>query len=198
MALFLSAKVKEKPAPAEQTEIENLRAELQRTKDAARLRAAYGPKLTDARVDELLAEEADMVIRKAKAKETEELNRQNEIKLDKAYRDLACELVRDGKMLIAVDGTRLTEITPDLLIPCPYCGKPLGDISIRIYVFAKAWYWTSEESGDRNRITTFTIFSARSPLTDMGFAGYIQPNCPSCKAHHHDGRGIAVVQMVLI
>lgn len=179
MALFGAATLSTHTSEA--GEIEKLRAELTRQKDAARLRATYGPKLTDERVDELLAEEADMAVRKVKAKEFEELNRQKEIEQDKVYRDLACELVRDGKILISVDGNRITEITPDLIILCPHCSKPLGELSAKIYEFTKSWYWSLEAPGDRNRINTFIIYSAHSPLTSFGFVGFSQQKCASCK-----------------
>jgi len=191
MGLFGAMLAPGKPAPAEVDEITKLRAELARQKDAARLRARHGPKLTDAQVDELLADEADMVIRKAKAAEIAELNRQEEIRRDKAYRDLACELVRDGKMLISVNDVRLTEITPDLLILCPHCGKPLGDLSHAIYEYAKGWYWIPNSS--YKRVHAFWIYSARSPLTESGAAAFLQEICPYC----HE-RVMGIIQMVMI
>jgi hypothetical protein len=189
MVLF-SAGATSKPAQVAQVEIENLRAELERTKAAARLRARHGPHLTDDQIDELLAEEADMVIRKAKAKDVEELNRLEEIRRDKAYRDLACELIRDGKLLVSVDGTRITEITQDLLVTCPHCGKPLGDLSESIFQYAKAWHWLPDSY---QRLHAFMIYSARSPLTESGFAGYLMEPCPYC----HE-RVMGAVQVVVI
>lgn len=192
MALFGAAAVS-KPAPVANDELTALRAEVAKQKDAARLRARHGPNLTDTQVDELLIAEADMVVRKAAAKEAEALNKENEIELDRKYRDLACELIKKGSMLVSVDGQRINSLTPDLLILCPVCGKPLSELSGRVYDFAKLWYWTNEEPGDRNRLETFTLYSARSPLTECGFVGHRQHACPYCK---EPVRGI--IQMVLI
>lgn len=64
----------------------------------------------------------------------------------------------------------------------------------KIYDFAKTWYYTKVSA----RVETFTIYRARSPLTEQGFAGHVQHNCPNCKTHYHDGRVIAAIQMVLI
>ncbi len=189
MVLF-SAGATKKPAPAAQTEIENLRAELQRTKDAARLRARHGPELTDEQIDVLLAAEADMVIRKAKAAEAHELNLKKEAELDTAYRKLAVSLVKEGKLLLSVNGSRITEISADLLIICPYCGKPLGDLTRVVYDYAKAWYWTPDSY---RRVHSFIIYSAKSPLTEQGFAGYLMEPCPHC----HE-RVMGIIQVVVI
>jgi hypothetical protein len=192
MALFFSAEAKERPGQAVQVEIENLRAELQRTKDTARLRARH-PSLTDDQVDVLLAEEADMVIRKAQSKKDEELNKQNQIRLDGEYRKLACDLVKNGSILLSVDRQPIKTLTPDLLILCPMCGKPLNELSGKIYEFAKMWYWADQPGAAIDRMTSFTIYSARSPLTEYGVRGHIQHNCTYCRKPI---RG--VIQMVLV
>jgi hypothetical protein len=191
MPLFLSGTAKEKPATAAQIEIENLRGELQRTKDAARIRAHHGARLTDEQVDELLTEETTRAKNLIIAKENEKKNRLEEIRRDKAVRDLACELVRDGKILVSLDGVRLKEITPDLLILCPRCGKPLHDISGALYQFAKTWFWTPD--GYQRVVNAFRIYSARSPLTEQGFAGYLMEPCPHC----HE-RVMGTIQVVVI
>ena len=189
MALFAALTAKEKTAPIEVDEIGKLRAELARQKDAARLRARYGPQLTDAAIDEMLAGEADMVVRKAKAKEATKINLKNEADLDVAYRNLACKLVADQKMIISIDGSRLATIDPTLLILCPHCSKPLGDLSDAVYQFAKTWHWCAESA----RVDTFLVYSARSPLTEQGFAGFISHKCPSCEK-----RVKGIVQMVVV
>jgi hypothetical protein len=148
-------------------------------------------------VDEFLADEVLRAANKVKEAGRVEANRLQEIQRDEAYRDLACELVRDKKMLISVNDVRLTEITPDLVILCPHCGKSLGDLSRAIYEYAKAWYWTPQSrptgSDSYKRVHAFIIYSARSPLTEQGFAGYLLEPCPYC----HE-RVMGIVQIVVV
>jgi hypothetical protein len=191
MALFFSAEAKDQPAPAAQIEIDKLRAELQRQKDASRLRARHGPQLKDEQVDEMLKEERVRAAALIKKKERAEKNRLNEITLDKAYRALACKLVKEGKILLSLMGDRITELTPDLIILCPHCGQPLNDLSDAVYQFAYTWHCTPDSY--ERVIRAFTIHSARSPLTEQGFAGYLLEPCPHC----HE-RVMGVVQMVVI
>jgi len=195
MALFFSAEAKERPGQAVQVEIENLRAELQRTKDTARLRARQ-PSLTDEEIEGVLAEEETAKQNKAQKAASDEVNRQNQIRLDKEYRDLAVTLVKEGKMLISVGGKRLKSITPDLIFPCYACGIPLEELSHVVYSFAKDWYWADQPGAAVDRVASFLIYSAHSPLTNQGFAGFVQRGCPKCGKH--DGKKITGVQMVLI
>jgi RNase P subunit RPR2 len=181
MALFFSAEAKEQPATDIQADLVKVRVELKWTKDAARIRAEHGSKLTDPEVDQYLAEEADMVVRRVKAKEADEINRQNEIKLDNAYRDLACELVKKGSMLISVDGKRIKTLTPDLLILCPECGKKLDGLSAAIYELAKMWYWQPDPE---TRINSFIVYNARNPLGSViGVMAHDARVCPHCREH---------------
>jgi hypothetical protein len=186
---FFSAEVKEQYGQGALADMERMKSELQTMKDTTRIRARYGQHITDEQITVYLAEEKDMIIRKAKAEEREKTNRQNEIKLDGEYRALCLELVHDGKMIISLDGKRLKSITRDLIILCPHCGKPLGETSERVYRFAKMWYWTKEPA----RIDAFRIYSARSPLTEEGFAGNVQPYCHNCKQSI-----MAILQMVMV
>lgn len=160
-----------------QPDVEKMQAELAWMKDAARLRRRHGQQLTDDQINELLAEEATRAANIIKAKEAAELNRQNEIAMDKKYRALACELVRKGTILISLEGSRVTTLSQDLLLPCPLCGQPLTGLSDRVYALAKAWYWSSED----NRVDTFIVHSARNPLSEKGFPGHALPSCPHCR-----------------
>jgi hypothetical protein len=189
--VFGASAVSAKSAPQPLTaEMEAMRKELQRTKDCARLRAMHGPQLTDDQINEMLADEADMVVRKVKAAEVAEATRLEEIRRDVEIRKLACQLVRDGKMLISLDGTRLTDIDPTLTITCPRCGKALGSLSGAIYEFAKMWFWIPEG----NRVDQFKVYSARNPLGDIiGVMAYDGRLCPHCKEQTG-----AFLQMVMI
>ena len=174
MALFFSAEAKEQPGPV--AEMERMRVELQRLKDVDRVRSKYG-NIKSEEIDQRLAEEKDMDRRRAESKKIDAETRQNEIRIDAETRALACELVKKGSMIISVGGHRLKSITPDLLILCPECGKPQADLSERVYQFAKIWYWSAASS----IVDSFTVYSARSPLTEQGVRAHIQHNCIYCR-----------------
>lgn len=177
MALFFSAEAKEQPAMAAQAELEKVQKELARMK----VRARYGSKLTDEEADVYIAEEADMVVRKAAAKESEEKIRQEEARIDKEIRNLAVELVHLGRMVIARDGSRVTVITPDLIITCPKCGKKLDGLSYAIYELAKIWYWHPDPE---DRVNSFIVYNARNPLGSViGMMAHDARVCPHCREH---------------
>lgn len=194
MALFSAFEAQPAPQPAAD-EITALKAELARQKNVSRIRARQ-PSLTDEEIEGVLAEEETAKQNKAQKAASDEVNRQNQIRLDKEYRDLAVTLVKEGKMLISVGGKRLKSITPDLIFPCPDCGKPLEELSHVVYSFAKDWYWADQPGAAVDRVASFLIYSAHSPLTNQGFAGFVQRGCPKCGKH--DGKKITGVQMVLI
>ena len=187
MALFFSAEAKEQPGPV--AEMERMRGELQAVKDAARIRARHGQHIKDDQVSVYLADEKDMDRRRAESKEAARINLKNEADLDVAYRKLAVKLVHDKKMIVSLDGTRLSTIEENLLILCPHCSKPLGELSERVYQFAKIWHWAAASS----IVDAFTVYSARSPLTEQGVRGHIQHNCIYCRKPIR-----AVIQMVVI
>jgi len=185
MALFFSAEAKEQAPVAE---MERMRVELQRLKDVDRVRSKYG-NIKSEEIDQRLAEEKDMDRRRAESKEIDATTRQNEIRIDAETRALACKLVKDGKMIISLGGKRITSLTPDLILLCPECSKPQAELSERAYQFAKIWYWAAPSS----IVDAFTVYSARSPLTEQAIRAHTQYNCIYC---HKPVRG--VIQMVVV
>ncbi len=176
-------------------DLDALRVEVDRLKVESAFTAKYGSHLTGEQREFYRTEEAEQLrIKEGRANTAKnEANRKNELDLDKKYRDLACELVRKGSLLISVDGQRIKTLTPDLLILCPRCGKPVYDLQARVYDIARAWYWATVPGTVQDLDATFTIYSARSPLTEQGVAGYSLPVCLYCREHI---RG--TIQVILI
>jgi len=187
MPLFFSAEAKEHSAPAAQAQVDSMQKELQRMKDTARLRARHGQQLTDAQVDEFLAEEADMVIRKAKAKETKELIRRDELKRKNDLEAAAVEYVRDRRILIDISGNRVTTIGKDLSVPCPACGASIYSIggSPHGYLLSLVQMWFDASDKEKAEgAPSFIVRSASNPLSDLCGAPMIMTRieCPGCKA----------------
>jgi len=162
---------------------------LQRLKDIDNVRTKYGGNLKESEINERLVEEANMKqIRKVRAEEAE-ANRLLQIKIDTEIRALAVEMVKNKSLLISLDGLRVKAITPDLLILCTHCGKPLDDLMVFVRGIADLWYWTPENE----RLEAFRIFSAKNPLMESGFPGFVGYTCPRCRKSLR-----VIAQMVMI
>jgi hypothetical protein len=184
--------LKQKSEPTAPSEIESLKADLKKQKDASRLRSKYGAGLKDQQIDEMLEKEREQAALAMRLKKEEEADRLAKIERDGRIRALACQLVKEGRLIISVDGTRVPEIKPDLKLQCPACGAEINEV-FGIYELVNQW----EKTPADQRFGSYSLLvvrNARNPLGNfIGALSYLHhARCPCGKT------SLVFAQLVLV
>ena len=114
-----------------------------------------------------------------RARQVEATRRQQEAEVQHST-DVALQLIKDGHMIIKIDGEKVDDLTA----PCPACGASLGDVAYTVREFAER-YWR-QAGGNMDMLIQGEGAPARTPLS------LTMQKCPKCATTHR-----VTVQIVL-
>ena len=139
MPLFLSGTAKEKNTSKPAVDIEELRAELARVKDRARITEKYGSGLTDEQIAEYLELEERAVRHKKEQQLETERRHADQERFQVEVPAAVTAAVKAGRLIVRVNGQRVREM-PDIKANCSSCGGYLPRV-----------YWELFRAGEMAR-----------------------------------------------
>lgn len=190
MALFTASVTAEKPV----IDVDALRAEVERLKSVSDIRRRYGQNLTDEQVDEIMTGESLQAAKNKRRQEDLKRAQVAEREKRKAIELAAPQLVRDGRIIVSVNGQRVG-VGDDLRVGCPHCGLGVPQTAEPVFEYAKLW----QETPENMKLTQYSgmlVYSTQGPIShNMGAPMYFNAAmvCPVCKKNFP-----YVVQLVLV
>ena len=132
MALFMSGTAKERAAVKPAVDIEELRAELARVKERARITAKYGNGLKEEQIEEYLEMEDRARRHKIEGEQGIINSRKDQERIQEETIAAVTAAVKSGKLVVRVNGERLREM-PDIKANCSSCSGYLPRIYEVLY-----------------------------------------------------------------
>jgi len=173
-------------------EVAALQEKIDHMEGLERVRRKYG-RISDRDAEAYLKDEERAAKKAEMRRVAEEEGRKAREERDKLIRKTAREYIANGRIIAAVEGSRVETIGNDLSFACPDCGGALRDdqgLLIRLtemHLFAPPQRFAEPSE--------LVIYSARNPLgAIIGFPGTLRPMaCTNCGKS-----SLVIMQLVVI
>ena len=162
-------------------EKDDLRHRLAELEETNKIRSGYSSVLTDEQVQQIRIERTKEAQRRQLDDENDAVHVKQEADRTARIRKLGVTMVKDGRLVIVTNQTRIKTIGSDLSIPCPHCGKPLHHVSNGVIELVRSYDATPSDDlcGVDSQVL---VRNARDPLGSfIGVAGFLDGgHCPEC------------------
>ncbi len=168
-------------------ETKDLQKKVADLEDRLRIHNEYGTKLTGEAMETIKAEEEKQRLNEQRRIEGAKRARIEEEKQEKELRAFAVELVKQGKIRVAVNGVPISKIEDSLVVPCPICNGSLKRTSDAIHLLAETWK-NSLKGHDLFNSQICNIHPSGGALSNLvAIVGFYDGGC-ECKTCHEKAK----------